>query len=156
MAHPLMCWDIIQEGQIRRQEFENDIRAINEIRTNNKWDFIYPRTLDNCIIWENKTIIITDPSLKIELATKNMFEMNGYKPEEVVGQTPGIFQGEATTDKEKKLIRDAVRKRHSFESIITNYRKNGTLYRCHIEGYPVFNVEGKLVNFIAFEKTYYE
>lgn len=49
------------------------------------------QSLDNCIVWENKTIIVTSTALKIILATKNIYEMNGYHPDEVIGRQPKKF-----------------------------------------------------------------
>lgn len=155
MAHALYCWDIIQEGRYRRQTFAGDLDLLANLIEENNWHFQYPRKLDNCVIWENKTLIITDPFQKIVLATKNMFDMNGYLPHEVIGKTPRLFQGPATTKGEKQVIRTAIQKLQPFDTLITNYRKDGNLYKCHIEGYPVFNNNKELVNFIALENIHY-
>lgn len=156
MSHPLMSWDIVTEGRQRRREFADDLKAIALIGERNEWDVAIQHRLDNCIIWENKTVIITNATLRIEWATKNILSMNGYTPAEVVGHTPRIFQGSATTEEEKKPIREAILHLQPFNNIITNYRKNGSIYRCRIEGFPVFNRGGMLVNFIAQESIYYE
>ncbi len=87
MGHPLLCWDIVAEGFSRRKEFEFDILALQKIMQKNGWKFL-ERSLDNCIVWENKTIIVTAPDLTIIHATQNMYEMNGYKPKEVMGKNP--------------------------------------------------------------------
>ena len=64
-----------------------------------------------------------------------------------------MFQGEKTEILERKKIRMAVELQQSFETVITNYRKDGEIYICKIEGYPVFDKVGKLVNFIALESA---
>lgn len=152
MAHPLLCWDIVQEGIYRRQEFAKDILALDGLMKANKWVFT-ERDIANAMIWENKTIIITDTRLSIVLATKNMFEMNGYYDYEVIGKTPSIFQGKETTPASKKIIKTAIINQKPFECDIINYRRTGEVYNCHIEGYPVFNRTKELVNFIAFENV---
>ncbi|MEO5681857.1 MAG: PAS domain-containing protein [Chitinophagaceae bacterium] len=152
MRHPLLCWDIIMEGMGRREMFAGDMKAIGNLMHANNWDS-QASALDSSLIWENKTIVITDVNLKIVLATENMYAMNGYKPAEVVGRHPKMFQGEATTLASRQIIKIAVNNAAPFNCDIINYRKNGQVYTCRIEGYPVFNKLGKLINFIAIENA---
>lgn len=151
-----MCWDIVLEGRARRQEFEEDLAAINAIAAGNQWQLLLPCSIDNYLIWQDKTIIITEPSQRIVFATRNMLQMNGYLPEEVIGFTPRIFQGDATTTAERMPARTGVADLLPFETIITNYRKDGSLYKCQIQGFPVYDHNQQLVNFIAIENTYHE
>ena len=155
MTHPLKSWDIILEGIERRQEFASDITALARMNAERRWRLAFASTLDNTLVWENKVIVVTDPNLNIEFASKNMLGMNGYLPNEVVGQSPRIFQGEATTEHERAAIRRAVQEVKPFDEVITNYKKDGSLYKCRIEGFPVFDHTGQLVNFIALENTVY-
>jgi PAS domain S-box-containing protein len=152
MSHPLICWDIISEGISRRKDLSADITALNKVMADNKW---HPpvSSLDAQIVWENKTVVVTDTKLQIIYASSNMFNMNGYRPEEVIGKHPSMFQGEATSESSRKKIRAAIQQCQPFECEIINYKKNGSLYNCWIEGYPVFNVAGELVNFIALENS---
>ena len=64
-----------------------------------------------------------------------------------------MFQGAETDMTERKKIRNAIDQQRQFESTVVNYRKDGSIYRCHIEGYPIFNKKGNLVNFIAIENA---
>jgi len=54
---------------------------------------------------------------------------------------------------ERKKIRRSIDDKQQFQSIITNYRKDGSIYKCSIEGYPIFNGQGNLVNYVALEKA---
>ena len=147
-----MCWDIVMEGISRRKEFSQDIKAIQQLMNQNNWQSP-ERDLDNCIVWENKTLIVTDASLNIKVATKNLYEMNGYKPSEVMGKYPKFFQGEATCLESRKIISMAIQQQIPFTCDIVNYRKDGRIYTCHIDGYPIFDKDGKLVNFVAVENA---
>ncbi len=152
MAHPLLCWDICLEGLHRRMQLANDLKIIQKIMKEGNWcDTLV--SLDNTLVWENKVIIITDTKLKIIHATENMFVMNGYTQKDVIGKSSSMFQGAKTEIIERQKIKLAVDKQTQFESIITNYKKDGSIYKCHIEGYPVFNKKGNLVNFVAFENA---
>lgn len=152
MSHPLLCWDICLEGLQRRILLSKDIELMQKIIRKNQWHDL-PVSPINTLIWENKVIIITDSKLNIISATENIVAMNGYSQDEVIGKSPKLFQGDKTEASARKLIKMAVNNEHKFESIITNYKKDGTIYKCHIEGYPVFNKQGNLVNFIALENV---
>ena len=97
-------------------------------------------------------IVVTDVNLKIVFASKNIIKMNGYLPSEVIGKHPKIFQGEATNLETSKQIGLAIKNQKPFKQVITNYCKDGSLYKCEIQGFPVFDKSGVLINFIAFEK----
>ena len=153
MAHPLLCWDIIMEGTSRRTEFNKDITALQNLMKVHNWHLIMERTIDNCIVWENKTILVTNPALQIILATKNIYQMNGYKPNEVIGKHPKMFQGEETSITSRKIIKVAIDKQLPFNCNIVNYRKDGRQYTCHIECYPIFNKKNQLVNYLALENA---
>ena len=149
---PLLCWDIFIETVERREFFADDIKSLRKISRANKWPPL-DLSFENALIWENKTIIVTDPTLVILYATKNLADMSGYSASEVIGQTPKMFQGKETGKKERSLIREAIDQQKPFEVVITNYKKDGSLYHCHVDAYPVFNSKKQLVNFIAFEKA---
>lgn len=152
MSHPLLCWDIVLEGRGRREEFEHDLRFLNKLEQAGYWKFLPGRSLDNALVWENKTILVTSANLEIVFASKNIVNMNGYLPKEVVGKTPKLFQGRATESASRKIISAAVQDQAAFTCSILNYRKDGSLYNCSIEGYPVVNEMGKLVNYVAIEE----
>lgn len=153
MAHPLLCWDIVSEGLNRRLEFAKDMTNLQHIIKKNDWNLLSERSLDNSIVWENKAMLVTNLDLKIVLATKNIIEMGGYRPLELIGKSPRMFQGKATTEQSRNIIRQAVEKHIPFITDIVNYRKDGSIYNCHIEGYPIFNKKGHLVNFVALENV---
>ncbi|MEN1785297.1 MAG: histidine kinase, partial [Bacteroidota bacterium] len=65
---------------------------------------------------------------------------------------PKIFQGEETCENTAAEIKQAVIDRKPFDTVILNYRKDGSTYKCWIKGAPIRNVKGDVVNFIAFER----
>ncbi|MGB2759075.1 MAG: PAS domain-containing protein, partial [Maribacter stanieri] len=75
-----------------------------------------------------------------------------YHPEEIIGKSPKMFQGNLTSKSTLKIVSDAVKQKNSFEVTVVNYRKDGSTYNCWIQGQPVFDLKGDIVNFIAFEK----
>lgn len=152
MSHLLSCWDVCTEGLERRIYMAEDLVALKKIVTRQKWNK-QPFSFDEKLIWGDKVIIVTDDTLHIIHATKNMLAMNGYTRSEVIGKTPKMFQGKETETLAKEKIRNAINNKKPFEAILTNYKKDGSIYKCQVEGYPVLDTQRNLVNFIAFENA---
>lgn len=146
---PLISWDIFSQNFSNKQDLIFDNSALNKLETKNNWksNWNFNNELQN-----DTVIVVTDTKLKIVFASKNMVKMNGYIPDEVIGQNPKMFQGIATNASVSNEIRLAIKNQKPFDKVVLNYCKDGSIYKCHIQGYPVFNQKGELTNFIAFEK----
>jgi len=144
---PLISMEFQQQFVNALNSIHADARRLEKLAKNFHWSF----NLDFESKLRQQTILVTDASLSIVFASENMIRMNGYKESEVLGKSPKMFQGKNTNAETSKAIRVAVQNQQPFESTILNYRKNGTAYNCHIQGFPVFDRDGKLCHFIAFE-----
>lgn len=150
-ALPLSCWDFYAQSFDKTCKVEADIKSLSQLAKNNAWDFdtlIFDEQLKN----KEHVVVVTDPHLNIVYATQNIWEMNRYRPSQIIGSKPKMFQGEKTCKNSLKLISNAVKEKKPFETTIINYRKDGSTYNCWIKGQPVFNIAGEVINFIAFEK----
>jgi PAS domain S-box-containing protein len=147
---PLICWNFYSEFIGSLYTSLNDQYQLTQIAVTHRWKTPFQL---NKMMQHDTVVVVTCPKLKIVFATQNIEQMNGYQPCEVIGKSPKIFQGEATCPVISKEISLAIQNKQPFDKIVTNYCKNGSLYYCHIQGFPVFNKTGKLVNFIAFEKA---
>lgn len=147
---PLLSWDFFAPQFHLISELLKDAHELAQRAEYSRWE----RTIDfkKKLLPEDQVIVLTDPSLNIQHATANIYKMNGYLPQELIGKKPKIFQGEKTCAKTNARISKAIKEYKSFEETIINYRKDGSSYRCWIQGEPVFNKEGQLIHFIAFEK----
>lgn len=144
-----MCWDIFMEGFHKRLELADDLQQLAQLSRRRSWQ--HDLNFEWQLIWQNKTVIVTDPALNIVYASSNMVFMNGYHPDEVIGKRPSLFQGKDTSPETKQFIQNALEQRLPFEASILNYRKNGESYMCHLQEFPLYNHKSNLVNFIAFE-----
>ncbi|HWB28271.1 MAG TPA: PAS domain-containing protein [Chitinophagaceae bacterium] len=151
-AAPLHCWDIFIYGYRRRLEFSGDLQRLQSIQKQFNWSEP-PVSPGYALIWLNKVVIITGITLQIIHATENIYAMNGYESTEVIGNRPSMFQGRDSADVPRKIMRAGIDSRQPFETVITNYKKDGTPYECYIKGYPIFNKNGVLVNYMAFESN---
>lgn len=148
---PLMSWDLHLLNSVNRNKFnESDLKKINVLAVENNWNL---DTKVRRLLSDPDVVVVTNANLDIVFASENIFAMNGYYPEEIIGKKPNMFQGQGTETAIKKKIGAAISKRRPFSAKITNYYKDGTTYICEIKGFPVFNIEGDLVNFIAFERA---
>lgn len=148
-SFPLTCWDFYSKSFDKLRLTLSDTVLLNRIVDENKWNstWDYKEELEN-----DTVIVVTDAKLQIVFASNNIVKMNGYNPDEVVGNSPKMFQGAATNTTTSKEISEAVKALKPFDKVIINYCKDGSLYKCHIKGYPIFDKKGNLTNFIAFEK----
>ncbi len=146
---PLASWDFYSVYFSDLKKTTTDTAILKNFERKNNWNCSW----DLCEELQNKTVIVlTDVNLKIVFASKNMVDMNGYLPNEVIGNHPKMFQGKATDIAVSKIIGEAVKNQIPFKEVVINYCKDGTIYKCEIKGYPIFDMGGKLKHFIAFEK----
>jgi len=144
---PVLSWEFQQQFTAELNSVHADAKRLEKLAKKFHWN----NHLDFESKLQQQTILVTDASLSIVFASENMIRMNGYKESEVLGKSPKMFQGKDTDAEASKAIRKAIQNQQPFKETLLNYRKNGTIYHCHIQGFPVFDKEGKLCHFIAFE-----
>jgi PAS domain S-box-containing protein len=147
---PITSWDLFSTSYDTMCKTSHDIIQIKKIAENNKWSYV--ENFNEALFKKEQVLVVTDAELTIVHATQNILNMNGYKPEEILGKKPKMFQGVDTCKKTAKAIGVAVKNKQGFEAVILNYRKDGSSYKCWIKGEPIFNKIGEVVNFIAYEK----
>jgi PAS domain S-box-containing protein len=97
------------------------------------------------------SVVITDNKRVIIWVNDQFSQMTGYTLEEVRGKKPALLQGRNTERPAVTRIREALNKKVHFHDRITNYRKNGEEYTCALTIHPIFDLDGTLSNFVAFE-----
>ena len=146
---PLATWDFYSSYFTDLKKSTSDTALLKSFEEKNNWQSTWDLGRE---LQEQTVIVLTDVNLKIVFASKNMVDMNGYHPDEVIGKHPKMFQGAATDSSTSKAIGYAVKNKLPFNEVVVNYCKDGSLYKCEIKGFPIFDASGKLRNFIAFEK----
>lgn len=147
---PLVSLEFYSDAFTETKQNCIDSSRLIQLSLQNKWKNFDYNLLEKL---QQFVILLTTPNLEIIFASNQLTKMNGYQEFEVLGKTPKIFQGEATSLKVLQEIREAVNSHMPFEKTILNYKKDGSTYKCLISGIPLFNSKGKLSHFIAFEKT---
>ena len=146
---PIMSWDFHYVYINELKALSVDLEKLNEISNRFTWDEKKLKIKERI---KEEVIVITDLELKIVFASSGIKKMTGFKEDEILGKTPKMFQGPATSKTDLKEIREALKKRVPFVKTLENYRKNGKTYKCKIDASPVYNLKGELSHFMAFEK----
>ncbi len=148
---PLMSWDIFSMANFnRRMEMERTLDII-KVKTFGKklnWEGDIESMIDK---EQFEAILITDLNQKILWVNKGFTKMTGYSKEEALNKTPRFLQGEKTSVSVKQRIKERLGNDLPFKEVITNYKKNGSSYRCEVKIFPLYK-NGNKTHFIALER----
>lgn len=117
-----------------------------------------PRLLEVCIDHMNDAIVITEaepidhPGPRIVWVNKIFYERHGYRPEEVIGNTPRMLQGPDTDRATLDRVREALSKWQPIRAELLNYRKDGTSYWNEFEIVPVANDQGWFTHWVSVQR----
>lgn len=149
---PLLCWDIYASGLAKNAiEFnrQTELDILKSFKKKFKWQ------LDIDAVFQEKdfeALVLTDCSQSIKWVNKGFTKMTGYPVNFAIGKKPGFLQGAETSTKTKKNISANLKTGKPFKERIINYKKDGALYYCEIEIFPLKSNSNKTTHFLAFEK----
>lgn len=115
-------------------------------------------SFENIVEHAHDVIVVTDADSspkggpKIVYVNKAFTKLTGYTKEEVIGQSPSILQGLDTSEKTRRDISYAIRKRTSIHAQILNYTKEGQSYWLDMNIFPLKGPEGEVSYFAAIER----
>lgn len=100
----------------------------------------------------DNAVVITDADARIEWVNDGFTRLTGYELTEVIGRKPASFlQGPRTDLATSKRMREAISRGEGFQVEIINYNKARQEYWLAIDAQPIYDEDGKLINFIAIE-----
>jgi PAS domain S-box-containing protein len=114
--------------------------------------------LDTCVAKLNDIVIVTEaspvdePGPRIVFVNEAFQRVTGYTPEEALGRSPRMLQGEKTDKRVLGEIRDALLRQEPIRREIINYGKDGKPYWLEIDIAPIFDATGKCTHFAAIER----
>ena len=100
-------------------------------------------------------IVITDyteADNPIIYANDGFAELTGYDPSEVTGQNCRLLQGEQTSEERVATMRRAIDSADSVTVELRNYRRDGSLFWNQVSIAPIFDDDGKVTNFVGFQR----
>jgi len=101
------------------------------------------RLLQACMAQVQDVVLITEtdpldePGPRIVYVNEGVQRMTGYRPQEVLGKTPRIFQGPDTDKKALKRIRKALEAGKPINETLVNYGKDGEPFWNELEIVPI-------------------
>lgn len=116
------------------------------------------KMFESVITNTNEGVVITSvknnlsDSYWIEYANKAFCDMTGYELEELIGQSPQIFQGTQTNRVEVERMNQALAQQLPVETELINYRKNGETYWVNISITPIRDDHGTVTHWISIQK----
>ncbi len=117
------------------------------------------RMLSAAVEQAKESILITEgtpPSgesgRRIEYVNTAYQEMSGYTKEEILGETPGILQGEDTDPAVIGSLTEALQAEEEWAGETVNYRKDGTPYTVQWNVSPVRGKDGSIEHWVSVQR----
>jgi diguanylate cyclase (GGDEF)-like protein/PAS domain S-box-containing protein len=101
------------------------------------------------------SVLITDANLDfptIVYVNRAFCRMTGYEPDEVLGRTPSLLQGERTDRRVTRRLRESLEAGRAFEGRTVNYRKSGEPFYIEWRTSPVVDDDGHVTHYIAVQR----
>lgn len=92
------------------------------------------------------------PEPQIIFVIEAMCQITGYAAHELIGKTPRILHGEATSTAALEQIPRDLQASGKCAIELVNYRKDGTPYDVEILITPMFDASGKRTNFVSIQR----
>ncbi len=146
---PLLSWDFAHPLLKKQIEVGEDYKNISTLSERFQWDL---ELETKHLLRNNYILVITNLSQEIVWVSQKFESMTHYPKAEVIGRKPTFLQGEKTSTKSLRLIREKLSNLEQVDTKLVNYRKNGEAYWCQVTILPIQNKEGNLTHFMAIEK----
>lgn len=98
-------------------------------------------------------VIVTDPDGKILYVNEMLEEITGYTVQEAVGKKPSLWGGQMPEKFYRDLWHTLRDKKESVSAVVTNKRKNGSVYKVLLTISPIFDTKRKIVMYIGMERV---
>lgn len=134
------------DGQPKKVTFVIDISDRKQTEEQLKQLSLVASKTDNAVV-------ITGPEGNVQWVNEGFTRLTGYEAAEVMGKKPGtLLQGPETDPAAVAKIREGLKAHKPFTVSILNYTKDKRPYWVSLSISPVFDMQGKVENFIAIER----
>jgi two-component system, NtrC family, sensor kinase len=103
----------------------------------------------------NDGVVITDETAKdspIIYANPGFERLTNYRKEEILGLNCRFLQGNHKNQDDLLILRRSIKRKQPCLVKLQNYKKTGELFWNELSMSPVFDDNGKLINFIGIQK----
>ncbi len=98
------------------------------------------------------SVVITDAKGNIEYVNQKFIDLTGYSFEEAIGNDPRILKSEEKTMDEYKMLWQDITSGKTWNGKFHNKKKDGTLYWEKAIIFPIKNLHGEIINFVAIKE----
>jgi PAS domain S-box-containing protein len=129
-----------------------DITEQRLIQTRLQQSLELQHTLMQALEATSTAVILTDVNddQPITYANKSFRELTGYSEAEIIGRNCRFLQNDDQEQPEIETMRQAVLAGRSCHVTLRNYKKDGAMYWAEVHISPVFDLAGRVSNFIGF------
>lgn len=141
----IMEWTLNQDKQLELSGSLQDITERKKSEKEIQQLSLVAKHTSNCVV-------ITDKNKKIIWVNDSLLDLSGYKFEEIVGNSPKIFQFEKTNIETVKLINETLDKKQTIRGVeILNRGKYNNEYWLELNIVPIYDESNELTGYIAVE-----
>lgn len=141
----IMEWAMNQDGLLQLSGSLQDITERKKSEREIQQLSLVAKHTSNCVV-------ITDKKKKIIWVNDSLLDLSGYKLEEIVGNSPKMFQFEKTNLDTIKLINETLDKEQKISGIeILNIGKYNNEYWLELNIVPIYDEYSELSGYIAVE-----
>ncbi|BCA63491.1 hypothetical protein HMP09_2725 [Sphingomonas sp. HMP9] len=116
------------------------------------------RLLESVAVHARDSIVITEaepvnlPGPRILYCNAAFTRATGYEPDEVIGRTPRLLQGEKTDPTSRARLRQALEAWEPIEIEMINYRKDGTEFWVELSIVPIADERGWFTHWVSVQR----
>jgi PAS domain S-box-containing protein len=134
---------LVEQNKRLQQEIRERQQKEQELRLSNQ-----------AIAASSDGIVIADArkaDMPITYVNPAFERLTGYEAQEVIGKNCRFLQGKDTDQPGLDELREAVREGKGCKVILSNYRKNGTLFWNELSISPIYDADGNLTHFVGIQ-----
>ena len=151
---------VLNRGFLLKDENGRAVRMIGAIQdiTKQKEEELRLKLLETVIVQTKESIIITEGTFgnhklpKIVYVNPAFTSTTGFNPEEVLGKTPDLFQGQKADFSVRRKMLNAVHDRTETQIETVSIRKNGEQFWLRFSIIPIYNKENELTHWVSMQK----
>ncbi len=146
-----LSMNLIMELKYKKDELFEVVGSVQDITQRAE----FQEEIERLSLVATKTtnlVVITDENEKIQWVNDAAVKMTEYSRDEIIGNSPNMFQYEKTDSKTVEVIRKKLDNHEVISEIeIQNRSKSGNEYWLSINIVPIKNAEGKITGFISIQ-----
>ncbi|HQF39080.1 MAG TPA: PAS domain S-box protein [Opitutaceae bacterium] len=110
------------------------------------------RKLSRAIEQTPASVVVTDPTGKIEYVNPFFTELTGYTPAEVIGRNPRVLKSGATPPEVYREMWQTITSGRVWRGELVNRNKNGSRYLERVVISPVLGPDCRITNYVAIKE----